>query len=139
MACNTATTTTTRDLNAIWHPFVQRVGSINPIPITRAKGTYYYDEKGNHYLDAISSWWVNLHGHSHPHICAAINKQLESYDQIIFTHFTHTQAIELVERLLEQLPLHSKGFFTDDGSTAVEAALKMAIHYWKNQGVQKKK
>lgn len=81
---------------------------------------------------------MNLHGHCHPHITSAIAAQAKSYDQIIFTHFTHTCAIELTERLLKLLPPEfSKGFFTDGGSTAVEAALKMAIHYWKNRGIEK--
>lgn len=119
--------------NYIWRPFTQMQTAAPPIPIVNAKGIYLYTEEGSHYLDAISSWWVNLHGHSHPYIVQKIQKQLEKLEQISFGDFTHLPAIELAVKLLSILPGNmSKIFYSDNGSTAVEVALKMAIQYWHN-------
>ncbi|MCC5832784.1 MAG: adenosylmethionine--8-amino-7-oxononanoate transaminase [Chlamydiales bacterium] len=132
--------TVERDLKTIWHPFTQRGTDPKPLPFIRGAGSYLYTPEGVGYLDAISSWWVNLHGHAHPVIAEAISKQAGQMDQVLFTDFTHSPAIELSERLLSLLPEgFSRVFFTDDGSTAVEAALKMAIQYWHNRGIKKRR
>ena len=93
-----------------------------------------FDENGNSYIDAVSSWWVNLHGHGHPYIAEKIYKQALALEHVIFTHFTHEPAVTLAERILQILPgKFSKIFYSDNGSTAVEVALKMSIQYWKNK------
>jgi adenosylmethionine-8-amino-7-oxononanoate aminotransferase len=110
------------------------------IPIVKGEGSYLIDDQGNQYLDAISSWWVTTHGHAHPYIAKAIADQAAQLEHSIFAGFTHPKAIELAERLLEKLPQNqSKIFYTDNGSTAVEVALKMAVQYWSNQGINKPK
>ena len=106
-----------------------------PIPITRGEGVYLFDDSGNKYIDAISSWWVNLHGHSHPFLAEKIYQQAKKLEHVMFAGFTHEPAIQLAERLLPLLPGDfTRIFYSDNGSTAVEVALKMAIQYWKNQG-----
>ena len=110
-----------------------------PILIERAKGIKLYDNKGNFYYDTISSWWCNVHGHNHPHIKKAINKQLNSLEHVLFAGFTHKGAISLAEKLISITPKNlTKVFFSDNGSTAVEAALKMSFQYWHNIGKAKK-
>lgn len=127
-------------LNPIWHPFTQMQTAFAPIPIAKAKGIYLYAEDGKTYLDGISSWWVNLHGHTHPYIIEKIKSQLELLEQVIFADFTHTPALTLASRLLKLLPGQmSKIFYSDNGSTAVEVALKMALQYWTNQKISKTK
>lgn len=122
------------DERNIWHPFTHLKYSETPINIVRSQGSYYFDEQGNKYIDAISSWWVNLHGHSHPYIAAKVFEQLKTNAHSIFSGFTHPGAIELSERLLKHLPSNlAKVFFSDDGSTSVEVALKMALQYWNNK------
>jgi adenosylmethionine-8-amino-7-oxononanoate aminotransferase len=122
-----------KDLAFVWHPFTQQGFSPPPIPIVKGKGVYLYDEKGNRFLDAISSWWVNLHGHAHPYIVSQLKEQAETLEHVIFAGFTHPAAIDLAERLLYLLPgKMSKIFYSDNGSTAVEVALKMALQYWVN-------
>lgn len=122
----------------IWHPFTQMQTAEPPIHIVKAKGAYLYDKNGKSYLDAISSWWVNLHGHTHPHIVKQITSQANQLDQVIFAGFTHTPAIELAARLLPKLPGNmSKIFYSDNGSTAVEVALKMALQFWHNKKTAK--
>jgi adenosylmethionine-8-amino-7-oxononanoate aminotransferase len=129
-----AKTLTERDRQSIWHPYTQHQGMISPIPVTRGEGSLLFDEKGNPYIDAISSWWVSIHGHGHPYIAKKVYEQALKLEQVIFTGFTHEPAIELAERLLGLLPGDcSKIFYSDNGSTAVEVALKMALQYWKNQ------
>jgi adenosylmethionine-8-amino-7-oxononanoate aminotransferase len=122
-----------RDLKVIWHPFTQMQTSRLAIPIVQAKGAYLYSEDGTAYLDAISSWWVNLHGHAHPHIAAKISAQAESLEHVMFAGFTHLPAIELGEKLTSLTGM-DKIFYSDNGSTAVETALKMALQYWYNRG-----
>lgn len=101
---------------------------------------YLEDEDGNRYMDAISSWWVNLHGHSHPHLAEAIHRQFRTLEHAIFAGFTHEPAVELAEKLLAILPGNQrKIFYSDNGSTAVEVALKMSLQYWANKGTPKKK
>jgi adenosylmethionine---8-amino-7-oxononanoate aminotransferase len=122
-----------RDQETIWHPFTQALTSRDPIPIVRAQGVFLYAVDGKRYLDAISSWWVNLHGHAHPYIANKISEQAHILEHVIFADFTHPKAIELAEKLLSLLPSSfSKVFYSDNGSTAVETAIKMAIQYWHN-------
>lgn len=123
-----------RDARAVWHPFEWPVAD-PPIPIARAAGSYIYDTEGTSYLDAISSWWVNVHGHAHEHITSSLQKCLKELHHVMFAGFTHEAAITLAERLLEKLPGNpARIFFSDNGSTAVEVALKIAIQYWFNRG-----
>lgn len=123
-----------KDLDYIWHPFTHLKYAETPINIVRSEGSYYFDDHGNKYIDGISSWWVNLHGHSHPYIAKKVYEQLTLNAHSIFSGFTHPGAIELSERLLKNLsPNFSKVFFSDNGSTSVEVALKMALQYWHNQ------
>lgn len=124
-----------RDRARIWHPFTQEKRVKDIIPITRGEGSYVMDEAGQQYLDLISSWWVNLHGHAHPQIARAIYDQAQTLEHVIFAGFTHTPAVDLCEGLSAILPKHlSRFFFSDNGSTAIEVALKMAYQYWANQG-----
>jgi len=136
-----------RDRRVIWHPDTQAQTEPPPIAITEGKGALLMDENGSAYVDGISSWWVNIHGHGHPYIAQKIAEQASRLEHCIFAGLTHPPAIELAERLLEILPScpadpranQAKIFFSDNGSTAVEVALKMAIQYWRNQGIEKKK
>jgi adenosylmethionine-8-amino-7-oxononanoate aminotransferase len=122
-----------RDKQVVWHPYTQQKYAADPIPVVKADGVYLIDAADNYYIDAISSWWVNLHGHSHPHIAEKIYQQAKTLEHVIFAGFTHKPAIELAERLLAILPGDfSKVFYSDNGSTAVEVAIKMAIQYWWN-------
>ena len=128
-----------RDRQHIWHPFTQEKTAPLPVAIQRAAGSWLYDEAGQGFLDLISSWWVNLHGHAHPAIAKAIYEQACQLEHVIFAGFTHAPAVTLCERLAQQLPVSlSRFFFTDNGSTAVESALKMAYQYWWNQGSPEK-
>jgi len=119
----------------IWHPFTQH-GLGEPIPeIARAEGAALYRADGTEIIDAISSWWVQTHGHCHPKIVAAIQEQSARLDQIIFAGWTHPPARALAEGLADFLPESlAHIFFSDSGSTAVEVALKMALGYWHNRG-----
>ncbi len=129
-----------RDKKVIWHPFTQIKTASLPIPIVKGKGSYLFDESGKRYIDAMSSWWVNIHGHAHPYLTKKIAAQLATLEHAIFSGFTHEPAIELAERLLKRLPKNqSKIFYSDNGSTAVEVALKMAFQFWSNQNKTKTK
>lgn len=123
-----------RDRKFIWHPFTQEAIAPLPIPIVKGKGAFLYDEEGKEFLDLISSWWVNLHGHAHPKIRRAIYKQSKKLEQVIFAGFTHEPAIKLCEKLSSFFPNGEKFFFSDNGSTAVEVALKIAYQFWQNKG-----
>ena len=128
-----------KDKAYIWHPFTPIKGSDTPILIEKAKGCTLYAADGKTYIDAIASWWVNIHGHANAYIANAIAQQAMTLEQVIFAGFTHPQAINLTERLIHNLPpQYSKVFFSDDGSTSVEVALKMALQYWFNQGIKHK-
>ena len=128
-----------KDKAYIWHPFTPIKGSDTPILIEKAKGCTLYAADGKTYIDAIASWWVNIHGHANAYIANAIAEQAMTLEQVIFAGFTHPQAINLTERLIKNLPpQYSKVFFSDDGSTSVEVALKMALQYWFNQGIKHK-
>jgi len=122
-----------RDEKVIWHPYTQMKNPLPHIPIVRGEGVYLFDEQGKKYIDAVSSWWVNIHGHAHPHIAAKVSEQLHTLEHVIFAGFTHEPAVQLAERLLPLLPgQQEKVFYTDNGSTAVEVALKMCLQYWAN-------
>lgn len=130
----------TRDLQSVWHPFTPLPDNTKVISLSGAKGVYLHTTDGRKILDAISSWWVNLHGHSHEYIAKAIYEQASTLEHVIFAGFTHEPAVRLAERLLEILPENQhKVFYSDNGSTAVEVALKMAFQYWHNQGITKQK
>ena len=131
-----------RSLAAVWHPCTQmkRHERFPLVPIARAEGPWLYDFEGRRYLDAVSSWWVNLFGHSHPEINAAIREQLDSLEHVMLAGFTHAPAIELAERLARIAPGGlGHAFFASDGASAAEIALKMAFHYWANHGRPQKK
>lgn len=129
------TTLLQRDQKTIWHPFTQHHTSPLPVPIARGEGAYLFDTQGKPYLDLISSWWVNIHGHAHPEIAKAIYQQALQLEQVMFAGFTHEPAVALAEQLLALLPSgFSKVFYSDNGATSVEIALKMAYQYWRNQG-----
>lgn len=130
----------TRDKIIIWHPFSQEKTAGMPLSIQSGKGAYLYDFEGKSYLDLISSWWVNLHGHAHPVIAEAIYQQALKLEHVIFSKITHEPAVVLCEKLQAILPHSlSRFFFSDNGSTAVESALKMAYQYWHNLGKAKTK
>ena len=124
-----------RDKQIIWHPFTQEKTAEMPIAIKNAAGSYLYDEDDRPYLDLISSWWVNLHGHAHPEIALSIYEQACSLEHVLFAGCTHEPAVRLCESIQDLLPKKlSRFFFSDNGSTCVEVALKMAYQYWYNQG-----
>lgn len=119
----------------IWHPYTHATLDPPPVAVDRAEGVYLYTTDGRRLIDAISSWWVTLHGHAHPRIAAAIAEQAGKLEQVIYAGFTHPVAEELAARLGDVLPRSLDHlFFSDDGSTAVEVALKMAVQFWHNQG-----
>lgn len=129
-----------RDRKSVWHPFTQEQTALPNIAVTRAAGALLFTDDGRTIIDAVSSWWVNVHGHAHPHIAAAIAAQATQLEQVIFAGFTHEPAIRCAERLLALLgdPFR-KVFYSDDGSTSVEVALKMALQYWHNNGTPRNK
>jgi adenosylmethionine-8-amino-7-oxononanoate aminotransferase len=123
-----------RDKALVWHPFTQEKIAPERLAIASGRGSYLLDEHGRQYLDLISSWWVNLHGHAHPAIVAAIAEQASRLEHVLFAGFTHQPAVALCERLSSILPASLvRFFFSDNGSTCVEVALKMALQYWFNQ------
>jgi adenosylmethionine-8-amino-7-oxononanoate aminotransferase len=133
-SCHPRSSLVGRDLACIWHPFTQAQTAQPPIPIIRGKGAYLYSETGEAYLDGISSWWVNLHGHAHPYIAEKIAEQARELEHVIFAGHTHPQAIILAERLLSLFSTdYSRVFYSDNGSTAVEVALKMALQIKGNE------
>ena len=129
-----------RDRAVNWHPYTQMKTAEDAIPIVKGSGIYLYDEDGKKYIDAVASWWVTLHGHANPYIAQRVSEQLNTLEQVIFAGFTHEPAIQLSENLLKVLPENQeKVFYSDNGSTAVEVALKMCIQFWHNQGKEKTK
>ena len=124
-----------RSLRHVWHPCTQMKlhESQPPVPIAKAEGVWLYDFEGNRYLDGISSWWVNLFGHNHPHIKAALLDQLNQLDHVMLAGFTHQPVVELSERLGALTGL-GHAFYGSDGASATEIALKMSAHYWRNTG-----
>jgi len=126
-----------RDLNTVWHPCTQMKDHewLPMIPIERGEGVWLYDTDGRRYLDAISSWWVNLFGHANPRIGAAVSRQLGRLEHVMLAGFTHAPAVELAERLTALAPPGlTRCFYADNGSSAIEVALKMSFHYWRNAG-----
>lgn len=129
-----------RDKKVIWHPFTPLLQDLPLLPVRKAKGAYLYLEDGRSILDAISSWWVNLHGHGNEYIAEAVARQARELEHVIFAGFTHEPAVKLAESLLEILPSgQEKVFYSDNGSTAVEVGLKMALQYWHNKGKERTK
>jgi adenosylmethionine-8-amino-7-oxononanoate aminotransferase len=129
-----------RDLESIWHPCTQmKDHEVLPlIPIKSAKGVYLEDFEGNSYIDAISSWWVNILGHSNPRINQALKDQVDTLEHVLLAGFTHQSAIDLAEKLIEITPEGlDKVFYADNGSSGIEVALKMSFHYHKNKGKTK--
>jgi len=130
-----------RDLKVLWHPCTQMKDHelLPPVPIRRGQGVWLEDFDGRRYLDAISSWWVNLFGHANPRINAALTQQMEELEHVILAGFSHTAVVELSERLVKLVPPGlTRCFYADNGSSAVEVAVKMSFHYWKNLGKPKK-
>ena len=119
----------------LWHPFTQEGAEPLPPVVRGAKGVYFETQDGRKILDAISSWWVNLHGHSHPAVAEAVARQAARLEHVLFAGFSHEPAEELASRLGKIIPPPLRQvFFSDDGSTAVEVALKLAVQYWTNCG-----
>ena len=128
------------DRKNIWHPFTPLTDENEPLHIESGQGVYLNTPDGRKIIDAISSWWVNIHGHSNPDIAKAISEQATKLEHVIFAGFTHEPAITLSRNLLSVLPENqTKLFFSDDGSTSVEVALKMAFQYSYNQSISKSK
>src|SRR5689334_11197094 len=124
-----------RDRASLWHPYTQAQTSPPPLPIVRGEGVYLYTEDGRKILDGISSWWVNIHGHAHPKLNEALAAQARQLEHVVFAGCTHRPAVELAEALLQVIPDGlTRIFYSDNGSTAVEVALKMAMQYWRNRG-----
>ncbi|MEM7185682.1 MAG: adenosylmethionine--8-amino-7-oxononanoate transaminase [Bacteroidota bacterium] len=124
-----------RDKRHIWHPLTQHGIAAPPLGIVKARGALLWDEEGRSYIDGIASWYTAMYGHCNDAIADAVNHQMRQLDQVVFTGFTHEPAVRLAEKLIELLPDNQqKVFFNDNGSTAVEAAIKMAIQYHANKG-----
>ena len=124
-----------RDRACVWHPYTQMRTAPPPLPIVRGEGVFLYTEDGRRLLDGISSWWVNIHGHSHPRLNQALIDQARQLEHVVFAGCTHRPAIELAERLIGVLPQGLRRvFYSDNGSTAVEVAVKLAWQYWQNLG-----
>jgi len=127
-----------RDKKHIWHPLTQHQTARDPIAIVKAKGAILWDEDGNEYIDGIASWYTAMYGHCNEVLIDAVTAQMKQLDQVVFTGFTHEPAIRLSEKLMAILPANQqKIFFNDNGSTAVEAGIKMALQYHYNQGDQR--
>ena len=126
-----------RDLSVVWHPCTQMKDHewLPMIPVARGEGVWLYGHDGRRWLDAISSWWVNLFGHANPRINAAITAQLGRLEHVILAGYTHEPAVRLAERLTRLAPPGlTRCFYADNGSSAIEVALKMSYHYWRNSG-----
>ena len=124
---------TTTGLN-IWHPFSQAHLDPDPLRVVSAQGTYLYTDDGRKIIDAISSWWVNLHGHCHPRIANAVAAQAGKLDHVLLAGFSHPSVEQLTQKLRNIVPsVLTHVFYSDDGSTAVEVALKLAVQYWQNR------
>ena len=124
-----------KDQRYLWHAYTQHKTSDTPIAIVKGKDALLWDENGNTYIDAIASWWVNPYGHSNERLARKAYEQLTSLEHVLFGGFTHQPACDLAEALLKILPKNqSKVFFSDNGSTAVEVAVKIALQYYYNRG-----
>ena len=124
-----------RDRAYLWHPYTQMSSEVAPLPVVRGDGVYLFTEDGRRILDGISSWWVNIHGHSHPKLNQALIDQARDLEHVMFAGCTHPPAVDLAERLVTLLPDGLiRVFYSDNGSTAVEVAVKLACQYWRNKG-----
>lgn len=124
-----------RDARCVWHPYTQMLTRPSPLPIVRGEGVYLFTEDGRRLLDGFSSWWVNIHGHSHPRLNEALAVQARRLEHVVFANCTHEPAVALAERLVDIVPDGLRRvFYSDNGSTAVEVALKLARQYWINRG-----
>lgn len=124
----------------VWHPFTQAKNAPTPHVFERGEGARLYDDRAHGVLDLIASWWVNLHGHAHPAIAAAISEQANRLEHVLFAGAAHPPAIQYARELVAHLhPPLERVFYSDDGSTAVEAALKIALQYWQNRGTARKR
>lgn len=124
-----------RDQRVLWHPYTQMRTAPAPLEVVRGEGVWLSTEDGRRIMDGVSSWWVNIHGHSHPKLNEALAAQARELEHVIFAGCTHRPAVELAELLLTVLPKGlARVFYSDNGSTAVEAAIKMALQYWRNHG-----
>ena len=129
-----------RDRAAVWHPYTQMQTAPAPLPIVRGEGVFLYTEDGRQILDGISSWWVNIHGHSHPRLNRALAEQAAQLEHVMFAGCTHAPAVDLAERLIAALPAGlNRVFYSDNGSTAVEVAVKAALQYWRNLGEDRRR
>lgn len=131
---------TQRDRKHLWHPLTQHKLHAEHLPIVSAEGVWLYDDQGNKYIDGIASWYTCMYGHSNPKIISAVKQQLGVLDQIVFSGFTHPPAIELSEKLMDILPANmAKIFFSDNGSTSVDVAIKISLQYYFNKGEKRNK
>lgn len=131
---------TQRDRKHLWHPLTQHKLHAEHLPIVSAEGVWLYDDQGNKYIDGIASWYTCMYGHSNPKIISAVKQQLGVLDQIVFSGFTHPPAIELSEKLMDILPSNmAKIFFSDNGSTSVDVAIKISLQYYFNKGEKRNK
>ncbi len=129
-----------RDRKHLWHPLTQHKLHPEHLPIVKAEGVWLFDDEGNKYIDGISSWYTCMYGHCNPEIMSAVGKQLGILDQVVFSGFTHPPAVELSEKLMKILPSNmEKIFFSDNGSTSVDVAIKMALQYYFNKGKKRGK
>ena len=129
-----------KDRKYLWHPFTQSLNKKDPIIIKSAKGEKLFDLDGNEFIDLISSWWINTHGHCREEMIESVLKQSKKLEQVLFAGFTHKPATDLAEKLVKLLPNNlSRVFYSDNGSTSVEIAMKVAIQYWFNKGKKKNK
>lgn len=129
-----------KDQEFVWHPFTQVQTAPIPLPIVKAKGAWLYSVDGKKYLDVNSSWWTINHGHGNEYIAGKIHAQFLELDHVIFAGVTHPKAVEVAERIIKILPTgFQKVFFSDNGSTSVEVAIKMVYQYWHNKGIEKKR
>ena len=129
-----------RDRRVLWHPYTQEKIAPPPVGIVRGRGVWLETEDGRKILDAISSWWVNIHGHAHPFLNDALARQANEIGHSMFAGFTHRPAVELAEKLVAVLPAGlTRVFYSDNGSTSVEVALKMAFQFWRNRGQERRK
>src|SRR5262249_21732399 len=124
-----------RDRAYVWHPYTQMKTAPDPLTIAKGEGAYLITEDGRRLLDGISSWWVNIHGHAHPRLNQALADQARQLEHVVFAGCTHRPAVDLAERLVQFLPPGlARVFYSNNGSTAVEVALKLALQYWRNTG-----
>ncbi|HUT77975.1 MAG TPA: aminotransferase class III-fold pyridoxal phosphate-dependent enzyme, partial [Polyangia bacterium] len=127
-----------RDKRLIWHPYTSMgryIGEVDPVVVARAEGIFLYDQDGTRLVDATCSWWVNLLGHGHPRLVEAVQRQAAAFAHCSLAGMTHEPAVRLAERLLPRLgSAFTRLFYSDDGSTAVEVAVRMAYQYWQNLG-----